>query len=64
MRRVSGYVVASIPGKPIGFREGIAKAVQEVPVPEEPRTLDPSDGVAFTGEGKLVRKATGYEQES
>ena len=21
------------------------------------------DGVAFTGEGKLVRKATGYEQE-
>ncbi|PYV96173.1 MAG: hypothetical protein DMG89_18445 [Acidobacteria bacterium] len=22
-----------------------------------------SNGVAFTGEGKLVRKATGYEQE-
>jgi hypothetical protein len=22
------------------------------------------DGIAFTGEGKLVRNATGYEQES
>jgi hypothetical protein len=23
-----------------------------------------TDGIAFTGEGKLVRKTTGYEQES
>jgi len=27
------------------------------------RRVDPPDGVAFTGEGKQVRKATGSEQQ-